>query len=41
MKILVKFSEDVGLQPIEKDVNSNETVENLEVALAQCRLLSL
>ena len=29
MKIVVKFSEDIGLTPIEKEVSSNETVENL------------
>lgn len=31
MKILVKFSTDIGIEPIEKEVSSNETVENLEV----------
>lgn len=31
MKILVKFSEDIGIEPLEKEVNANETVENLEV----------
>ncbi len=37
MKVIVKFSEDIGLSPIEKDINSNETVENLEVIYCQCR----
>lgn len=31
MKILVKFSADIGLSPLEKEVSPNETVENLEV----------
>lgn len=29
MKIVVKFSTDIGLAPIEKDISPTETVENL------------
>jgi len=26
MKLIVKFSEDIGLSPIEKDINPGETI---------------
>ena len=31
MKFLVKFSESIGLQPIEQDLDPTETVENFLV----------
>jgi len=31
MKIVVKFSTDIALPPLDKDVSPTDTVENLEV----------
>lgn len=37
MKIIVSYSPEIGLPPMEKEVSPNETVENLEVRLAARR----
>jgi hypothetical protein len=37
MKIIVSFSPEIGLAPMEKEISPNETIENLEVRLRPCR----